>query len=59
LARGLDCGSEGLEALVAIAEHEVRRPFLEQLDDGHRTDIAAVEHDVYIEAFEHAHGRPG
>ena len=45
-------------SLIAIAEHEVRRPGGEQFDDGHRADVAAVQHGVDVEALEHPHRRP-
>jgi hypothetical protein len=35
----------------------VRRPGSEQLDHGHRTNIAAVQHGIDLEAFKHPHGR--
>ena len=45
-------------SVVAIAEDEMRRPGGEQLDDRHRADVAAMQHGVDVEAFEHPHRRP-
>jgi hypothetical protein len=40
---------------VTVAEDEVRRPGGEQFHDGHRADVAAVQHGFDAETFKHPH----
>ena len=54
----LNRGRECVRIVIAIAEHKMRRPRGEQLDDRDRADIAAVQHGIDFEAFEHPHRRP-
>src|SRR5438874_2380229 len=58
LACPRDRGRELLGILIAIAKHEVRRPRGKQLDDGDRTDVAAMQHGTNFETFEHPYRRP-
>ena len=61
LVAGVAAGFHGRpqrgEVVVDVAEHEMRRPRVEQSHDFGRADVAAVDQLLDLAAFEHPHRR--